>query len=433
MKSNQKLAIMFWLKKSKTTKDGMAPIYVRMTIDGNEEVISLSKKAHPKFWDTKLKRVTEATAEARAINSKIGSMESDLERHFIVLQSQYEDVTPLMLKNAFLGLPIKFDGSNHELVGIERIKTLLGAFSEYIKTFELMVDNKTRSKETLKHWRTTKTKVMEFVVKKFKQKDIDLIDIRPSFATQFYKYMTLEVEEPLAEVTAKMHIKKTRQIIEQCVTDELIDKNPLKGFKCGGGDKEVIPLEMSQVQEMFEKDINIERLAEVRDAFIFQCFTGFAFQDIFGLTPQNIIRVGNNGERWLSKERGKTGVNEMVPILPIVEDLISKYANHPHCRKNGCLMPINSNAKYNAYLKELAVICGINRELNTHLARHTFADMMLNNGVPLEDVSKMLGHKNIRTTLRYCGIKKNRISENVNKVRTIMFTPEGEWKKVSGF
>jgi site-specific recombinase XerD len=431
MKSNQKLAIMFWLRKSKSTKDGMAPIYARITIDGKDENISLSRKANPQFWDSKLKRVTESSAEARATNLKIGLVENDLERNFTVLQSQHEDITPLMLKNAFLGLPVKFNGSNHALVETSKIKTLLDAFTEFIKTFELMVKNETRSKETLKHWRTTQSKVAEFVHFKYGQVDIDLGDIRPSFAPHFYRYMTLETTEPLSEVTAKMHVKKTRQIVGQCVTDEIITKNPLTGFKCGGGDKDVLPLEMAQVHAIYDKEITIERLSEVRDAFIFQCFTGFAFQDIYGLTQENIIVVGNNGERWLSKERGKTGVSEVVPILPVVEDLIAKYAAHPVCLKRKCLIPVNPNAKYNAYLKELAVICGINRELNTHLGRHTFADMMLNNGVPLEDVSKMLGHKSIRTTLRYCRVKKNRISKSVSKVKLILFTKTGQLKKVS--
>ncbi len=225
MKSNQKLAIMFWLKKSKATKDGMAPIYARITIDGKEETFSLSKKAHPKFWDTKLKRVTEPTNEVRSINSKIGKVENDLVRHFIVLQSQYEEVTPLMLKNVFLGLPVKSSGSDHHLPATPQINTLLEAFGEFITTFELMVSKGTRSHETLKHWRTTKTKVTEFINFKLKLKDIDLIDIRPSFATNFYKYMTLEVDEPLAEVTAKMHVKKTRQIVEQCVNEEFLSIN----------------------------------------------------------------------------------------------------------------------------------------------------------------------------------------------------------------
>ncbi len=293
-----------------------------------------------------------------------------------------------------------------------------------------MVDKGQRSNDTLKHWKTTCNKVKAFIPFQYGTADIDLADMRHSFAHRMYDYLTLEVDEPLEEVTAKGHIKKIIQILTGCVKDEAIPNNPLRGFKCSGGEKDVYPLEMAQVQKLYTKDLTIARLAEVRDAFIFQCFTGFAFQDIFALTKENIVMVGNSGERWLIKDRGKTGVSEMVPILPLVEELIQKYATHPSCLKNGTMMPVKSNTKYNGYLKELADICGIERELNTHLARHTFADMMLNNGVPLEDVSKMLGHKSIRTTQRYCKVKKYRISENMAKVKEILFTESGVLKMV---
>src|SRR5690606_18640252 len=118
----------------------------------------------------------------------------------------------------------------------------------------------------------------------------------------------------------------------------------------------------------------------IRDSFIVQCFTGFAYQDILNLGPDNIVLVGKNAERWLIKERGKTEVNEMVPILPVVEEIIEKYKNDPLCARRKRLFPVCGNYHYNVYLKELADICGITRELNTHLARHTFADIILNAG-----------------------------------------------------
>ena len=187
------------------------------------------------------------------------------------------------------------------------------------------------------------------------------------------------------------------------------------------------------MQRIWHKQITIQRLAEVRDAFIFQCFTGFAFQDVFALSTENIVKVGITGERWLIKDRGKTGVSEMVPVLPIIEELIQRYRYHPCRKQKGQLVPINSNARYNGYLKELSVICGINRELNTHLARHTFADMMLNIlEFSLEEVSKMLGHKTTQTTQRYAKVKRQKISKTLARVKGIVFTEDGQLKKVAG-
>jgi site-specific recombinase XerD len=267
--------------------------------------------------------------------------------------------------------------------------------------------------------------------------DIDLVDIRYSFAEKFYDYVTLEVDEPLSEATAKGHLKKIKQILKDCVTKEYLLRNPVQEFSCAGGEKDVEPLEMEEVYRIYNHNFTTQRLIEVRDAFIFQCFTGFAYQDVYALSAKNIVKVGNKAERWLIKDRGKTGVSEMVPILPVVDQLINKYKVHPYCIANDCLLPVNSNARYNGYLKEIAAICEIvsvnldDHGLSTHKARHTFADMMLNNGVPLEDVSKMLGHKSIRTTQRYCRVRKNRISESMSRIKTTLFTKSGELKNVS--
>lgn len=155
---------------------------------------------------------------------------------------------------------------------------------------------------------------------------------------------------------------------------------------------------------------------------------GIHYQDVYALRPSHITKVGSKGERWLQKDRGKTKVLEMVPLLPVAEEIIARYAYHPYCRIKNCLLPINSNARYNNYLKELAVICDIDRELNTHLARHTFADMMLNNGVPIEDVARMLGHKNIRTTQRYTRVGKERINVSMGAIKTRFFDKDGKYR-----
>jgi site-specific recombinase XerD len=314
MKNNQKLTILFWLRKGKTTKDGKAQLYARVTIDGKDDDISLGKKVHPDDWDVEPKQ-----------------------QH-----------------------------------------TLIGAVNDFIEKFEKQTEKNLRSKDTLRQWLTTRNKIQAFLLFKYKAKDIALYEIKYAFAEDFYDYLTLEVDYPLDDVTAKKHIKKTKQILAGCVTRESIENNPLQQYKCGGENKLVMPLEFDDVMKLYKKEIQNDRLAEVRDAFIFQCFTGFAYQDVYALSPSHITKVGSKGERWLQKDRGKTKVLEMVPLLPVAEEIIARYSNHPYCRIKNCLLPINSNARYNNYLKELAVICDIDRELNTHLAHHTFADMMLN-------------------------------------------------------
>jgi len=231
---------------------------------------------------------------------------------------------------------------------------------------------------------------------------------------------------------AMKQLKNVKQLLNVAEEHNWLTKNPIEKFKCGSEEPEVIPLELFEVEKLWKKKLTIERLDKVRDAFVFQCFTGFAYQDIYNLTPGHIIKVGASKEKWLIKERGKTKITEMVPILPIVEELIEKYKNDSYCRMYNRFIPVNSNYRYNCYLKELSNICGIGRELNTHLARHTFADIMLNVlDFPLEDVSKMLGHKSIRTTQRYCRIKKNRIIRRMNEVKGTLFGDTGTLRILS--
>ena len=429
MKIKQSMSLLVWIQRSKAKLTGYAPISIRLTIDGNDTEISIGEKVPPGSWDSKQKCVDKDVPEHKKINRKISDAITDLNRHFEALLHHYDIVTPMMVKNVYKGKPaieIKI------LKSVEKEEvTLLGTFDEYISRFQKLVDKKKRSGGTLRQWRTTKRKVEAFLIFGYKQKDIHFTDITPNFGDDMLDYLTLEAEVTISEPTARGYIKKTKQIIKTAVKKQRLVVNPIGDFVCTTEIPDIAPLEYHQVLTIYNKDFRIDRLNEVRDSYIFQCFTGFAYQDIFALSQDNIVLVGQEKQKWLIKNRGKTGVAETVPVLPIIDHLIEKYKSHPKCIQRNCLMPIDSNTHYNGYLKEIAAICGIDRELNTHLARHTFADIMLNLGVPLEDVSKMLGHKSIRTTQRYCRVRKERIIRNVNKfVVSSLFTKDGVLKDV---
>lgn len=436
IKNNQNLTLLFWHRKSRADDKGLAPVICRISIDGEpEEELSIGRKVHVDHWDLENKKVT-GCKEAKEINLRINEMTVDLNRHFIVLQMQYARISPLMLKNAYRGKPAG-EGKKKVIKKPPReqgpLPTLLQAADKHIANFAKMVEKKLRSGETLKQWRSTRKKIEEFVLSEYQCCDIDLPDIEFSFAAKFYNYLTIDREKVIGEAAAKKQVKNTKEILTFAETSNWLDKNPIQKFKCGVEEPEIPPLEIHEVEAIWRKDIQIPRLAEVRDAFIFQCFTGFAFQDVYALTVENIIKVGVNAERWLIKDRGKTSVTEMVPIMPIIEEILERYKNHPCRTKDGLLIPVNSNARYNGYLKELAVICGINRELNTHLARHTFADIMLNIfEFSLAEVSRMLGHKTIRTTQRYGRVKKRLISNTFARAKGVLFTEDGQMRKIAG-
>ena len=428
---HQKLSILLWLNRSKIKNDKSIPIYARITIEGDRDEISTGKLVKEEDWDNESKQVRKTDPNYREVNSKLLQIKAVLDRHFTILQAQHEFISPLMLKNVYNNLPL------HHPKGQPRPKfketpTLLMAADQVIANFEKMVEKKLRSPQSLRQWRSTRNKIADFIKSEYRMTDLKLENIQSSFATKFYNYLTIEREKVLQEASAKKQVKNTKTILNYAQDENWITNNPIERFRCGGDETEILPLEIYEVDTIWRKNISIPRLHEVRDAFVFQCFTGLAYQDIFALSPDHIIRVGVTNERWLVKERGKTKVTEMVPILPIVEELIEKYKNHPYCLQHNKIIPINSNYRYNVYLKELADICGIGRSLNTHLARHTFADIMLNIfGFSLEEVSKMLGHRSIRTTQRYVKVRKIKISQKLNTVKSILFMEDGQLRKIA--
>jgi integrase len=197
------------------------------------------------------------------------------------------------------------------------------------------------------------------------------------------------------------------------LANEWLDKNPFANYKSKVKEVERVYLTEEEIQSIIGKDFKTDRLSLVRDIFLFSCFTGLAYIDVKNLTKSH-ISFGIDGEKWIFTHRQKTESGSKIPILPVTQMIIDKYENHPQCINEGKLLPILSNQKMNAYLKEIAGVCEIEKELTFHIARHTFATTVtLTNGVPIESVSKMLGHKNLRTTQHYAKVLDRKVSEDM--------------------
>jgi integrase len=200
------------------------------------------------------------------------------------------------------------------------------------------------------------------------------------------------------------------------------------GFKCTYEDPQRERLTMEEIMVLYNKEL-IPRLAEVRDIYLFCCFTGYAYMDVLTLTPANIV-TGIDGEKWLAKNRTKTDTPEHIPLLPVAAEIIDRYKDNLYCKHYGRLLPVNSNQRYNAYLQEIANICDIKKHLTTHTARHTFATTVtLENDVPIETVSQLLGHKSIRTTQIYAKITQHKISNNMRVLRNRLFGGEQTFRQ----
>ncbi|MFC3336158.1 site-specific integrase [Flavobacterium palustre] len=264
---------------------------------------------------------------------------------------------------------------------------------------------------TLERYETSLKHTQNFLKWKYSISDISIEKIDHAFITEYEFY--LRSERKCANNTAVKYIKNFHKIINQCLANGWLDKDPFVNYKAKV--KEVIRefLTEKEIETIMNKEFVSERLELVRDIFIFSCFTGLAYIDVKQLTLNN-ISLGIDGDKWIYKNRQKTDTTSKIPLLPTAQLILDKYENHPVCKNEKRLLPILSNQKMNAYLKEIADVCGIKKDLTFHIARHTFATTVtLSNGVPIETVSKMLGHTNLKTTQHYAKILDKKISEDM--------------------
>jgi site-specific recombinase XerD len=250
-----------------------------------------------------------------------------------------------------------------------------------------------------------------FVPKRYGRRDLDIRAVDHAFLNAFDHY--LRSEKNCANNYVVKNIKNLGKILRICLENEWIEKNPFTAYKGKTRTVDRFYLTKEELSQIAQREFVSERLGQVRDVFIFCCFTGLAYVDVLQLRPEN-IRKGIDGDRWIFTTRQKTKTRSSVPLLPTATVIIDRYSNNKVCINRGSLLPVPSNQKMNEYLKEIADVCGIDKKLTSHIARHTFATTVtLLNGVPIESVSKMLGHTNIRTTQHYAKILDSKVSEDM--------------------
>lgn len=402
MKVSQELSISFWLRKDPKDKNAKAAIMLRITINGVRDGFSLGYQVIPEKFNNKAAEISGKSLEAIEINKHILFVRSEMIRHYNLLKAQGPTITPTMIKNAYLG------------IGREK-KTLIEVIDFHNAKFKEKVEKEKRSEGTLKKWYTTKDKLVAFLKSTFKMPDIPLERIEYAFAEDFFDYLTLT--GGIQDNTAMKYLKNTKQILKLAVQRKWLSANPLEDYVCSYVNPERDILNMEELSILYHKKMPIRRLEETKDSYLFMTLTGYAYKDTLMLAPDNLAKFFD-GEDWIVKNREKTWCRENVPLLPIAKEILAKYKNHPYCVANNVLLPINSNQRFNGYLKEVADLCGINKNLTTHTARHTFATTVtLANGVPLETVSAMLGHKSIRTTQIYAKIVASKVSIDMKTLK----------------
>jgi len=398
---NAKLSILFYAKRAKTTTDGLIPIYLRVTIDGERIELSTKRYTLPEKWSIEGSCMKGTSAEAKATNSFLDSLKAKVYDYQQQLIREDELVNAENMRNKILGV----EKRSHMLIGIfqqhnEEIKALVGR--------EFATATYTRYETSLKH-------TIAFLRWKYKVSDIDIRKINHEFVTS-YEFYLKSVHKCNQNTTAK-YIKNFGKIVRRCLDNGWIERDPFRNYKCKIIEVERPFLSQEEIETMFNKVFVTDRLNQVKDIFLFSCFTGLAYSDVKKLSRKN-IGIGVDGERWIFINRTKTDTRSNIPLLPIAKALLEKYENHPQAVSQEKLLPILSNQKMNSYLKEIADVCEINKELTFHIARHTFATTVtLSNGVPIESVSKMLGHKNLKTTQHYAKILDLKVSDDMKILR----------------
>lgn len=406
---NQKFNAKPWLMKTKV-QDGYAIIYIRIYVNSSRAEISTLQKVKIDYWCSKTNRVKNSYQEATRLNSIIDRMVGQLKKNFLFFEAMDVMANANMIKQKFQGI---------EVQDKPIYKTIMEAFDYHNIKIEEQVKVGKVVKKTHTRYKITKNKVKAFMQHQYKKDDMPLPELRLRFVTEFEHFL-LTVQR-LQSNTAHKYIKNLKKIMNMSVGLDWIPSNPFNNFRCSYTSPERQVLTQEELNLIMNKDIGIQRLEEVRDVFIFCCYTGFAYSDAYKF-ERDAITKGIDGEYWLSTNRQKTNTRESVPLLPIALDIIQQYRDNEYCMEHNKLLPVNSNQRYNAYLKEIADICGIKKKITTHIARHTFATTVtLANGVPIETVSSMLGHNSIRTTQIYAKVVEKKVSEDMQLLKAKLF------------
>ena len=396
MKSTFK--VLFYLKKGSEKKNGEVMIMARITIDGKLCQFSTKQSILPENWNIAAGKAKGK--DAGKINALLEDIKASLNNIYHEQQRRDNYVTAEKVKNEFLG---------HS----EKHETILNLFKKHNDDVKQLVGI-SKTIATYRKYEVTRRHLAEFIQSKYNISDIAINEITPMFITDFELYLRTTCKCGY-NTTAKF-MQFFKRIILIARNNGILIGDPFANYKIRLEKVDRGYLSEDEIKIILKKKMVSERLENVRDLFIFSCFTGLAFSDIHGLRKEHIVE-DSNGVRWIRKGRQKTKIMCNIPLMEVPLKILEKYSTNEYCRKHGVLFPVLCNQKMNACLKELADICGIKKTLTTHVARHTFATFALANGVSIESVAKMLGHTNVQMTRHYARVLDRTVIREMSQIK----------------
>lgn len=391
--------ILFLIRKNQLKNNGLATVMIRITINGKQVQFSSKVEIYPNVWSQKENKVVGDSY--LHINNHLLKIQNDIKELYISLSSKMQHVSANRLKQAYLG-------NGQEMY-------LSYQFREQVKIFRTKA-GRNISERTVDIYNLTHNRITEFLKMKYKRNDILIQEIDLLFLEYFYCYLRKEYN--CSNNTTIKYMKRFAAIMNFAEKTGLLKINPFRLFRFQIEKKLPVYLIQEEVNILSNKKLTTKRLSKVRDAFIFSCYTGITFCDLSKLRFKDIESRGNT--YWLIIMRQKTNTICQIPLLDEPLRIIKKYhTNFPNTDDNCFVFDMNSNQKTNEYLKEIANICGINKKVSFHTARHTFATLALDYGISLETVTKMLGRVSIRTTQIYANVSKRKIQQEMEKMKNI--------------
>lgn len=394
---NHCVTVYFSLRESKKNKKGLSPIEASLSYNGERIYFSTGKFAKPSTWNKQMQKVKGNNQEASLINDFLIELRNKVYTKELELMKRGYMITVHLLKDAVLD----------KLPCFKEI-TLLQMISEYNNEKEKHI-GKDIAKSTFYCFKHSESLLQEFIRKVYKRDDVTLKEVNINFIHSFHSYLLKD----MSQNTTTKHLKFLKAIINRAVSNNYIDYNLLTNYRIERKPVEIDFLNEEELRRIINFDTSISRLEKARDFFLFGCFTGLAYIDIKTLESKHFER-DEDGRLWIKKKRVKTGVLSRIPLHPMAKMILEKYKGGDR------LLPIQAPSDINKYLKDIAILCHINKNITFHTSRHTFASTVtLANNISMEVVSKMLGHTNTRMTAHYAKLVDRCIAEQMDTINNI--------------
>lgn len=391
---------MFYIRRDKTNKKGEAPVFMRLTINGGRADASIKRFIEPHAWNSAKGKANEKSRGGKDLNLYLDAISANILRIQRDLELDKKEVSAQIILNRYLG---KEQSDRHTLMEVFR------AHNEKCRALSGI----SLAPGTVIRYETSLRLTEAFLRTTYKKEDCYLDEITHQFVEDYDFY--LRTIRRCCHNTTTKYLLNFKKIIRIALAKGWMKKDPFAQVHFHFEPVEREFLEKQELKVLLNKEITITRLAQVRDIFCFCCLTGLAFMDVQQLKPEHLV-ADIHGKIWIRKARQKTKNMCNIPLLDEAQKIIDRYRDHPYCQTHGVLLPVCSNQKMNSYLKELADICGIRKNLSTHCARHTFATLTLASGATIDNVAKMLGHANVNMTRRYAKVLDSSIMRDMEVV-----------------